>query len=64
MIADTRCWETKSHGRPGFVPEVSFEEGLARTIQWYQENVQWTRRVRPGEYRDYYQKNYAWRSTA
>lgn len=45
----------------GFVPEVSFEDGLARTVRWYQQNVEWTRRVRSGEYRDYYQKNYAWR---
>ena len=45
----------------GFVPEVSFEEGLARTVRWYQDNVEWTRRVKSGEYRDYYQTNYAWR---
>jgi len=46
----------------GFVPEVCFGEGLTQTVRWYQENVEWTRRVRSGEYRDYYQKNYAWRS--
>ena len=45
----------------GFVPQMSFEEGLAQTVRWYQENVEWTRRVKSGEYRDYYQKNYAWR---
>lgn len=45
----------------GFVPEVTFEDGLAQTVRWYQQNVEWTRRVRSGEYRDYYQKNYDWR---
>ena len=45
----------------GFVPEVQFEDGLARTVKWYQENADWTRRVRSGVYRDYYEKNYAWR---
>jgi dTDP-glucose 4,6-dehydratase len=45
----------------GFAPEVGFEEGLARTVRWYQDNVEWTRRVKSGEYRDYYQNNYAWR---
>ena len=45
----------------GFVPQVPFEQGLERTVRWYQDNVEWTRRVRSGEYRDYYEKNYAWR---
>jgi dTDP-glucose 4,6-dehydratase len=46
----------------GFVPEVPFEEGLARTVEWYRQNSGWTARVRSGEYREYYQKNYAWRT--
>jgi dTDP-glucose 4,6-dehydratase len=46
----------------GFAPEVSFEDGLARTVRWYQDNSEWTRRVKSGEYRDYYQHNYAWRN--
>jgi len=48
----------------GFVPEVQFEDGLARTVKWYQENTDWTARVRSGVYRDYYEQNYAWRSQA
>jgi dTDP-glucose 4,6-dehydratase len=47
----------------GFVPEVAFEDGLARTVKWYQEHADWTARVRSGAYRDYYAQNYAWRST-
>jgi dTDP-glucose 4,6-dehydratase len=43
---------------------VSFEDGLAQTVRWYTENAEWTRRVRSGEYRDYYEKNYAWRDQA
>ena len=45
----------------GFVPETTFETGLAQTVQWYRDNVDWTRRVRSGEYRAYYEKNYSWR---
>jgi len=45
----------------GFVPEVSFEAGLQTTVQWYRDNVAWTRRVRSGEYREFYRTNYAWR---
>ena len=48
----------------GFVPEVQFEDGLARTVKWYQENADWTARVRSGVYRDYYEQNYAWRGQA
>jgi dTDP-glucose 4,6-dehydratase len=38
--------------------EVPFERGLAQTIQWYQENHEWTRRVKSGEYQSYYENNY------
>ena len=48
----------------GFAPEMSFEQGLSATVQWYRDNAEWTSRVRSGEYREYYQKNYAWRSPA
>jgi dTDP-glucose 4,6-dehydratase len=48
----------------GFTPEVTFEDGLARTVRWYQDNTEWTRRVRSGEYREYYERNYAWRDAS
>jgi len=47
----------------GFVPEVAFEDGLARTVRWYQEHAGWMARVRSGAYRDYYAQNYGWRSS-
>jgi len=43
----------------GWRPDVQFEEGLRRTICWYQENPDWVRRVKSGEYRKYYEQNYA-----
>jgi dTDP-glucose 4,6-dehydratase len=42
----------------GWAPVMSFEEGLARTIQWYRDNSAWVARVRSGEYRTYYEHNY------
>jgi dTDP-glucose 4,6-dehydratase len=42
----------------GWAPVIPFEEGLARTIQWYRENSAWVARVRSGEYRTYYEHNY------
>jgi dTDP-glucose 4,6-dehydratase len=46
----------------GWQPAVEFESGLARTIEWYQANAEWVARVRSGEYRTYYERNYASRA--
>jgi dTDP-glucose 4,6-dehydratase len=42
----------------GWSPEVSFDEGLARTIEWYRSNADWVGRVKSGEYQSYYELNY------
>ena len=34
---------------------------LERTVRWYVENPEWWRRVKSGEYRDYYEKQYGGR---
>jgi len=46
----------------GSLPQVQFEEGLARTVRWYQDNPVWVRRVQSGEYQAFYAKNYDTRS--
>ena len=43
----------------GWKPEIPFDEGLARTIDWYRENTEWVRRVKSGEYQKFYEQNYA-----
>ncbi|MCC6364145.1 MAG: dTDP-glucose 4,6-dehydratase [Bryobacterales bacterium] len=43
----------------GWAPQVSFEEGLPLTVRWYQDNAGWVRRVKSGEYQQYYERNYA-----
>jgi dTDP-glucose 4,6-dehydratase len=42
----------------GWKPRVSFEEGLARTVAWYRDNSAWVDRVKSGEYRNWYERNY------
>jgi len=42
----------------GWVPKVNFEQGMKKTVKWYQENQDWWRRVKSGEYSDYYKKQY------
>jgi dTDP-glucose 4,6-dehydratase len=48
----------------GWQPLVNFEDGLARTIEWYRSNAQWVARVRSGEYRTYYERNYGNRAVS
>jgi dTDP-glucose 4,6-dehydratase len=45
----------------GWCPQIEFETGLTRTIEWYQSNSEWIARVRSGAYRDYYERNYGHR---
>ncbi|MDR0472814.1 MAG: dTDP-glucose 4,6-dehydratase [Treponema sp.] len=42
----------------GWKQTVSFEEGLARTVDWYLKNPQWIESIRSGEYQKWVQKNY------
>lgn len=42
----------------GWNPSVTWEEGLQKTIEWYQNNQDWWKRVKSGAYQDYYQKQY------
>jgi dTDP-glucose 4,6-dehydratase len=35
----------------GWSPTVRFEQGLARTVDWYLANAEWVRRVQSGSYR-------------
>jgi dTDP-glucose 4,6-dehydratase len=46
----------------GWTPQVQFDDGLVETVTWYQEHGDWVQRVRSGEYRDYYTRNYVARS--
>jgi dTDP-glucose 4,6-dehydratase len=48
----------KVHRDTGFAAQVEFDTGLAQTVQWYRDNTNWTRRVKSGEYREYYRLNY------
>lgn len=42
----------------GWAPEVDFEDGLLRTIEWYQQNTAWLESARSGEYAAYYDRHY------
>ena len=42
----------------GWKPSVTFEEGLARTVDWYLNNPEWLANVTSGAYQQYYEKQY------
>ena len=42
----------------GWEAEMSFEQGLAETIDWYRQHAGWIERVKSGEYLNYYARNY------
>ncbi|HXX14867.1 MAG TPA: dTDP-glucose 4,6-dehydratase [Candidatus Eremiobacteraceae bacterium] len=48
----------------GWQPQISLEEGLRQTIDWYRSNTTWVNQVRSGEYLAYYQKNYDHRESS
>ena len=49
----------KSESELGWKPQMSWEDGLASTIRWYQENQPWVEHIRSGQYRDYFDAMYA-----
>jgi dTDP-glucose 4,6-dehydratase len=42
----------------GWEADVRFDEGLARTVDWYRERADWWEPIRSGEYRAYYERHY------
>ncbi len=42
----------------GWLPRDTWETGLQKTIDWYQQNGLWLERTRSGAYRDYYRSQY------
>lgn len=50
---------SKARAELDWRPRVRFEQGLAETVEWYRRHEGWWRRVKVGEYMDYYRKQYA-----
>ena len=43
----------------GWAPARSFDEGLAATVEWYRDNRGWWEPIKSGEFRAYYEQQYA-----
>jgi dTDP-glucose 4,6-dehydratase len=49
---------TKINKELGWMPSVTFEQGLSETIDWYLSNHEWLNHVTSGAYKQYYEKMY------
>mgnify|MGYP000078846282 CR=1 FL=1 len=49
---------TKLKNELGWVPSLQFEEGIAKTIDWYLDNTKWLSDVTSGSYKNYYAEMY------
>ncbi|HVW14659.1 MAG TPA: dTDP-glucose 4,6-dehydratase [Mucilaginibacter sp.] len=50
---------TKLKTELGWVPSITFEEGLEKTVDWYLANEGWLNDVTSGHYQQYYHEQYA-----
>lgn len=42
----------------GWKPEYGFEQAMKETIEWYKNNPDWWKKIKSGEYLEYYKKQY------
>lgn len=49
---------TKLMEELGWKPSVTFEEGLAKTVDWYLSNWEWIANITSGDYQKYYKEMY------
>ena len=49
---------SKINEEVGWEPSVTFEQGLAKTIDWYLDNEKWLKNVTSGNYQNYYKEQY------
>ena len=49
---------TKIEKELNWYPEVDFDAGIKHTINWYKNNKEWWQKIKSGEYRNYYSRQY------
>ncbi len=50
---------TKLNKELGWQPSLQFEEGISKTVDWYLANEAWLNNVTSGDYKKYYDNQYA-----
>jgi dTDP-glucose 4,6-dehydratase len=49
---------TKIQTELGWKPKYTFETGIKETVEWYLDNQEWWKKIKSGQYREYYEKMY------
>jgi len=49
---------TKLKNELGWMPSITFEKGLEKTVDWYLANENWLDDVTSGHYQQYYNEQY------
>jgi len=49
---------SRAQAELGWLPKVSFEQGLDATVAWYRSHTEWWGSVKTGDYRRYYDQQY------
>lgn len=55
---------SKIRAELGWMPQETFDSGLARTVRWYLDHAEWVEDVVTGTYRTWMDQNYAQRGAA
>jgi dTDP-glucose 4,6-dehydratase len=42
----------------GWRSRHAFQEALEKTVKWYRENEWWWRKIKSGEYKEWYERQY------
>lgn len=49
---------TKAKTELDWYPKIDFKTGMMSTIEWYKTNQDWWKKIKSGEYQEYYTKQY------
>ncbi|EKD49333.1 MAG: hypothetical protein ACD_63C00180G0014 [uncultured bacterium] len=42
----------------GWKPKMNFSEGIKKTVDWYKNNEEWWKKIKSGEFLEYYKRQY------
>lgn len=48
----------KKLAKLGWTPETNFKDAIKETVSWYQDNLSWWQKIKNGEFKEYYKKQY------
>ena len=49
---------SKIQNELGWKPQIIFEDGINQTLKWYEDNSDWWKEIKSGDYQKYYEEQY------